>query len=64
MTKAGLLAARHTVRTTSTGLAVDEPVRSWASHAADALRTLAEAEMVGMLPIAQALLPTSSACPM
>ena len=49
MTKAGLLAARHTVRTTSTGLAVDEPVRSWASHAADALRTLAEAEMVGML---------------
>ena len=39
----------HTVRTTSTGLAVDEPVHSWASHAADALRTLAEAEMVGML---------------
>ena len=39
----------HTVRTTATGLAVDEPVHSWASHAADALRTLAEAEMVGML---------------
>lgn len=37
------------MRTTSTGLAVDEPVHDWASHASDAKRTLAEAEMTGML---------------
>jgi hypothetical protein len=37
------------VRTTSTGLAVDEPVHDWASHAASALKVIAEAEMAGML---------------
>ena len=39
----------HTVRTTSTGLAVDEPVHDWASHASSALKIIAEAEMAGML---------------
>jgi hypothetical protein len=39
----------RTVRATSTGLAVDEPVHDWASHASDALRTLAEAEATWML---------------
>jgi hypothetical protein len=39
----------RTLRATSTGLAVDEPVHDWASHASDALRTLAEADMAGML---------------
>jgi nucleoid-associated protein YgaU len=39
----------HTARTTSTGLAVDAPVHDWSSHWADGLRTLAEAEMAGML---------------
>ena len=28
----------HTARTTSTGLAVDEPVHDWASHASSALK--------------------------
>jgi hypothetical protein len=36
-------------RTTSTGLAVDEPVHDWASHAASALKVIAEAESAGML---------------
>ena len=39
----------HTVRTTSTGLAVDEPVHDWASHASSALKVIAEAETAGML---------------
>ena len=39
----------HTVRTTSTGLAVDEPVHDWSSHAASALKVIAEAEAAGML---------------
>jgi hypothetical protein len=39
----------RTVRATSTGLAVDEPVHDWASHASDALRTLAEADAAWML---------------
>ena len=39
----------HTVRTTSTGLAADEPMHDWASHAASALKVIAEAEMAGML---------------
>jgi hypothetical protein len=39
----------HTVRASSTGLAVDEPVHDWASHASDPLRTLAEADMASML---------------
>jgi hypothetical protein len=34
----------HSVRTTSTGLAVDEPVHGWASHCADSVRVIAEAE--------------------
>ena len=36
-------------RTTSTGLAVDEPVHDWASHAASALKVIAEAEAAHML---------------
>jgi hypothetical protein len=39
----------HTTRTTSTGLAVDEPVHDWSSHAASALKVIAEAEVAGML---------------
>ena len=39
----------HSTRTTSTGPVVDEPVHDWASHASDAMRTLAEADMAGML---------------
>ena len=39
----------HTTRTTSTGLAVDEPVHDWSSHAASALKVIAEAETAGML---------------
>jgi hypothetical protein len=39
----------HTVRTTSTGLAVDEPVHDWSSHAASALKVIAEADAAGML---------------
>jgi hypothetical protein len=39
----------HTARTTSTGLAVDEPVHDWASHASSALKVIAEAEAAGML---------------
>jgi hypothetical protein len=37
------------VRTTSIGLFVDEPVHDWSSHAASALKVIAEAEMAGML---------------
>lgn len=40
----------HTRRTSSGGLAKDEPVHDWSSHRADALRTLAEANMRGMIP--------------
>ena len=39
----------HMVGTTSTGLAVDEPVHDWASHAASALKVIAEAEAAHML---------------
>lgn len=49
--EAGLeaLAHYHTRRETGGGLAVDRPVHDWSSHAADALRTLAEAAMAGMI---------------
>lgn len=43
------LAHYHTRRETSGGLAVDTPVHDWSSHAADALRTLAEACAAGMV---------------
>jgi hypothetical protein len=43
------LIAYHYKPASSSGLAVDEPVHNWASHAADALRILAEAEMAGMI---------------
>lgn len=36
-------------RASATGIVVHEPVHNWASHAADALRMLAEAEAAGML---------------
>jgi hypothetical protein len=36
-------------RSSATGIVVSEPVHNWASHAADALRMIAEAEMAGML---------------
>lgn len=44
------LSAYHYKPVTSTGLAKNEPVHDWASHASDALRILAEAEMAGMMP--------------
>ena len=37
------------MRETSTGLARDEPVHDFSSHACDALRVVAEAEMAHML---------------
>jgi hypothetical protein len=43
------LIAYHHKPTSSSGLADDKPVHNWASHAADALRILAEAEMAGMI---------------
>ena len=43
----------RTVRTTSTGLAVDEPVHDWSSHAASALKVIAEAEAAHMFLAAQ-----------
>jgi hypothetical protein len=36
-------------RSSATGIVVNEPVHNWASHASDALRMIAEAEMSGML---------------
>jgi hypothetical protein len=39
----------HAIRETSTGIARDEPVHDWSSHAADSLRVIAEAEASGML---------------
>jgi hypothetical protein len=44
-----MLELYHTKRETATGLAVDIPVHDASSHFADALRTMAEAEMSGML---------------
>lgn len=44
------LAAYHYKPITPTGLVKNEPVHDWSSHAADALRILAEAEMAGMMP--------------
>jgi phage terminase large subunit len=39
----------HTRRESSGGIACDVPVHDWSSHASDGLRTLAEAEMAGMI---------------
>jgi len=39
----------HTRRESSGGIASDVPVHDWSSHASDGLRTLAEAEMAGMI---------------
>ena len=39
----------HTIRTTSTGLALDEPVHDWSSHFGDSARVIAEVEAAGML---------------
>jgi hypothetical protein len=36
-------------RSSATGIVVHEPVHNWASHAADALRMIGEAEMAGLL---------------
>jgi hypothetical protein len=47
----------HTVRTTATGLAVDEPVHDWASHASSALKVIAEAEMAGLLRLLHSISP-------
>jgi hypothetical protein len=44
-----MLSVYHTQRETSTGIAKDEPVHDWSSHACDALRLIAEAEASGML---------------
>lgn len=43
------LANYHTRRENGGGVAQDMPVHDWSSHASDALRMLAEAEMAGML---------------
>lgn len=43
------LTSYHTRRESGSGVAQDLPVHDWSSHAADALRMLAEAEMAGML---------------
>lgn len=40
-------------RASTTGIIVHEPVHNWASHAADALRQIAEAEMAGLLKTGQ-----------
>ena len=45
----------------ATGLAVDEPVHDWASHAASALKIIAEAGAAGACYRTQAPLPTFSA---
>jgi hypothetical protein len=47
-----MLSAYHTQRETSTGLARDEPVHDFSSHACDALRVIAEAETAHMLRVA------------
>ena len=39
----------HTVRASTTGLALDEPVHDWSSHFGDSARVIAEAEAAGML---------------
>jgi hypothetical protein len=39
----------HSLGETSTGIARDEPVHDWSSHASDAIRIIAEAEAAGML---------------
>jgi hypothetical protein len=44
-----MLSVYHAQRETSTGLARDEPVHDFSSHACDALRLIAEAETSGML---------------
>ena len=44
-----MLSAYHTQRETSTGLAPDEPCYDFSSHANNALRLIAEAEMADML---------------
>jgi hypothetical protein len=44
-----MLSVYHTARETSTGVARDEPVHDFSSHACDALRVIAEAEAAGML---------------
>ena len=43
------LESYHTRRESASGNALDLPVHDWSSHAADALRTFAEAEMYGMV---------------
>ena len=52
-----MLSAYHTQRETSTGLARDEPVHDFSSHACDALRLIAEAETSGHAAPAQARQP-------
>lgn len=54
--EAGLhaLASYHYKRASSTGLVINEPVHDWSSHAADALRMVAEAEMANMLKVSSA----------
>lgn len=43
------LTSYHALTISGSGIAKDEPVHDWSSHAADALRSLAEAEMAGLL---------------
>jgi len=49
-----MLGAYHTKRETAGGTALDIPVHDSSSHYADGLRTLAEAEMAGMVQSAGA----------
>ena len=39
----------HTVRASTAGLALDEPVHDWSSHFGDSARVIGEAEAAGML---------------
>jgi hypothetical protein len=39
----------HTIRESSTGIAKDEPVHDWSSHACDELRLIVESEAANML---------------
>lgn len=43
------LAAYHYKRVSTGGIIKEDPVHDWSSHIADALRTMAEADMAGML---------------
>lgn len=49
------LDAYHKKSESSSGLTVEEPVHDWSSHIADAMRTMAEAHLAGMIKTGLAL---------